>query len=150
MLAGRPWCHNSGGRTLVWDSMVVNTVAGSYIPETAARSKGRAEIADSRSTPCRHKELGKRYIFVPVAVETFSFPTERGPLAFLSETGDATKVRPVILAKQASSFRDCQRWFSLSTRWGFRAPFQGCQELKGNDSGTRTYQIAMTMMNKSD
>lgn len=38
----------SGGRNLLWDATVVDTVATSYIYETAAAARGAAEIATAR------------------------------------------------------------------------------------------------------
>ena len=77
-----PW---SGGRTLLWDATVVDTVAASYISETAAAAGGAAEMAAARKH-VRYSELERRYTFVPVAIETFG-PFNREGLAFLSETG---------------------------------------------------------------
>lgn len=77
-----PW---SGGRTLLWDATVIDTVATSYIQETAAAAGGAAEIAAARKHT-KYKELEGRYTFVPIAVETFG-PLNREGLDFLSETG---------------------------------------------------------------
>ena len=77
-----PW---SGGRTLLWDATVVDTVAASYISETAAASGGAAEMAAARKH-VKYSELEKRYTFVPIAIETFG-PFNREGLDFLSETG---------------------------------------------------------------
>src|SRR6218665_1219265 len=48
-----PW---SGGRTLLWDATVIDTVATSYIQETAAAAGGAAEIAAARKH-AKYKEL---------------------------------------------------------------------------------------------
>src|SRR6218665_713662 len=77
-----PW---NDGRTLLWDATVVDNVAASYIPETAAGAGGAAEIAATRKH-AKYSELERRYTVVPVAVETFG-PINREGLAFLTETG---------------------------------------------------------------
>lgn len=77
-----PW---NDGRTLLWDATVVDTVAASYITETAAAAGGAAEIAATRKH-AKYSELERRYTVVPVAVETFG-PINREGLAFLTETG---------------------------------------------------------------
>jgi hypothetical protein len=64
---------------------VVDTVAASYISETAAAAGGAAEMAAARKH-VRYSELERRYTFVPVAIETFG-PFNREGLDFLSETG---------------------------------------------------------------
>lgn len=78
-----PW---SDGRTLLWDATVVDTVAASYIQETAGAAGGAAEVAAARKHS-KYAELETRYTFVPVAVETFG-PINREGIAFLSETGN--------------------------------------------------------------
>jgi Reverse transcriptase (RNA-dependent DNA polymerase) len=77
-----PW---RSGRALLWDATVVNTVAASYIPATAAEAGGAAELAAKRKH-VKYSELEKRYIFVPVAVETLG-PLNNEGLDFISELG---------------------------------------------------------------
>src|SRR6218665_979934 len=79
-----PW---NDGRTLLWDATVVHvdTVAASYITETAAAAGGAAEIAATRKH-AKYSELERRYTVVPGTVETFG-PINREGIAFLTETG---------------------------------------------------------------
>src|SRR6218665_2584468 len=64
---------------------VVDTVAASYITETAAAAGGAAEIAATRKH-AKNSELESRYTVVPVAVEPFG-PINREGLTFLTKTG---------------------------------------------------------------
>ena len=60
-------------------------MAASYIPATAAEAGGAAELAATRKH-VKYSELEKRYIFVPVAVETLG-PLNNEGLDFISELG---------------------------------------------------------------
>ena len=77
-----PW---GNGRTLIWDATVVDTVAASYIPETATEAGRAAELAATRKH-AKYADLQRRYTFVPVALETLG-PLNREGLDFISEMG---------------------------------------------------------------
>src|SRR5688572_15537800 len=77
-----PWCS---GRALIWDATVVDTVAASYITGTAAEAGAATEIAAKRKH-AKYTELQRRYIFIPVAVETLG-PLNMEGFAFISELG---------------------------------------------------------------
>ena len=73
------------GKCLIWDSTCVDTYAGYIISKSAAKAGAAAEAADSRKRN-RYSELGRRYIFQPVAVET-SGALSQSTLDFLKDLG---------------------------------------------------------------
>ena len=58
------------GRSLVWDFTCIDTLAKSYLKETAVKSGAAAEKAEIAKLS-KYEELQKDYYMVPVAVETF-------------------------------------------------------------------------------
>ena len=64
---------------------MVDTVAASYIPETATEAGRAAELAATRKH-AKYADLQRRYTFVPVALETLG-PLNREGLDFISEMG---------------------------------------------------------------
>src|SRR6218665_1969616 len=97
---GKPlYLRMTDGRTLLWDATVVDTVAASYITETAAAAGGAAENAATRKN-AKDSEIERGDTVVPVAVETFG-PINRGGLAFLRETGSRL-CRPTGEARETS------------------------------------------------
>lgn len=54
----------------MWDETVVDTVAASFIRETADAAGDAAEVAAARKH-ARYSELQRRFILRAVAVETF-------------------------------------------------------------------------------
>src|SRR6218665_735573 len=77
-----PW---NDGRSLIWDATVVDTVAASYVEETAIEPGSAAEKAATRKHS-KYAELERTYTVVPVAVETLG-PINSEGLAFLTELG---------------------------------------------------------------
>src|SRR6218665_939639 len=73
------------GRSLIWDATVVDTLAASYVAETAIEPGSAAEKAATRKHS-KYAELERTYIVVPVAVETLG-PINSEGLAFLTELG---------------------------------------------------------------
>ena len=57
------------GKCLIWDSTCVDTYANSIIQKSAAQAGAAAQAAESRKQR-RYAELGQRFKFVAVAVET--------------------------------------------------------------------------------
>ena len=70
---------------MIWDATVADTVAASYIPDTATEAGGAAEKAAARKH-AKYSDLQRRYTFVPFAVGTLG-PINREGLAFMSEIG---------------------------------------------------------------
>ena len=64
---------------------MADTIAVSYISETALEAGGAAEKAATRKHT-KYSDLQRIYTFVPVAVETLG-PINREGLAFMSEIG---------------------------------------------------------------
>ena len=77
-----PW---SNGRALIWDATVADTVAASYVHDTATEAGGAAEKAAARKH-AKYSDLQRRYTFVPFAVETLG-PINSEGLVFMSEIG---------------------------------------------------------------
>ena len=77
-----PWAH---GKQVIWDVTVVDTVARSYLNATSTRRAAAAIKAEERKTD-KYKRLTERYIFMPIAIETFG---SIGPLGmeFLCAVG---------------------------------------------------------------
>jgi len=61
-----PW---EKGKSLCWDVTVTCPLAESYIDRAAHEAGAAAEMAASRKVE-KHVDLGARYIFEPIAVET--------------------------------------------------------------------------------
>ena len=62
-------CHYSRGRCLILDSTCVNQFASSDLIRAALAAGSVADAAEVRII-AMHAELGRRFIFQPVAVET--------------------------------------------------------------------------------
>jgi hypothetical protein len=77
-----PWF---GGRCLLWDVTVVDTLATSYLPSTSSVAGCAAENAASRKH-MKYSALTSRYDFIPLAFETFS-PIYNSALRILSAVG---------------------------------------------------------------
>ncbi|KAJ4438255.1 hypothetical protein ANN_14194 [Periplaneta americana] len=59
------------GRSLIWDSTCVDTLAPSHLLNTSRRAASAAELAVKKKVN-KYAHLLDNYIFVPFAVETFS------------------------------------------------------------------------------
>ena len=70
-----PW---QCGRSATWDVTVVDTLATSYITQSATNAASAAEAAASRKT-AKYSTLSHSYHFYPVAIETL------GPLSVNSQ-----------------------------------------------------------------
>ena len=57
------------GRCLVWDVIVTDTTAASFLPSTSISAGSAAELAAVRKQ-AKYAELAQRYEFVPIAVES--------------------------------------------------------------------------------
>src|SRR6218665_2369792 len=66
------------GRHLVWDAMVVDTLASSYVQATAAMAGAAAEIATERKNT-KYSDLLNTHVFVSLAMETL------GPINITSQ-----------------------------------------------------------------
>ena len=61
--------HYSCGRCLIWDATCVNTFASSNLIRAALAAGSVADAAEVRKI-AKYAELGRHFIFQPVAVET--------------------------------------------------------------------------------
>ena len=62
-----PW---SQGKSLIWDATVVDTLAASYIQRTSQEPAAAAVRAEELKRS-KYISLCSRYVFVPLAFETF-------------------------------------------------------------------------------
>src|SRR6218665_649061 len=89
-----PW---HGGRCLLWDATVTDTVAPSYLPQTSFVAGAAAELAAHRKI-AKYSQLITSYNFVPVAFEAMG-PINSPGLELIKTlrrcitliTGDATE-----------------------------------------------------------
>jgi hypothetical protein len=77
-----PWVR---GKSLVWDFTCTDTVAPSYLPDTA-RYKGSAAALREDAKNKTYAFLADRFIFIPVAMETMGVWGPQG-LALINEIG---------------------------------------------------------------
>jgi hypothetical protein len=80
-----PW---SGGKCLLWDVTVVDTLATSYLPSTSASAGSAAENAAQRKE-LKYSALTSSYDFIPLAFETLG-PINDSAICFLSALGQRT------------------------------------------------------------
>src|SRR6218665_1639022 len=139
-----PW---SGGRTLLWDATVIDTVTTSYIQETAAAAGGAAEMAAAmKHTKYEELEGDTRLSLSPLKRSVPS--KERVSTSYRRPEVDF-QLLPVTFAKQSSCSRVCQRRFNVSTQWPFKELCQGCQESTISVPGLRTGRITTSILNNS-
>ncbi|KAJ4436948.1 hypothetical protein ANN_17080 [Periplaneta americana] len=86
-----PW---SRGKSLIWDSTCIDTLAPSHVPNTSRRAASAAELAVKNKVN-KYAHLLNNYIFVPFAVETFGHWSHDAKVLvsqigqiFISITGD--------------------------------------------------------------
>ena len=77
-----PW---QGGRCMVWDATVVDTLASSYVAVSAQITGSAAQAAAERIVS-KYADLSASHLFVPIATETLGPINEAGH-SFLSELG---------------------------------------------------------------
>jgi len=77
-----PW---QAGRSLIWDATVIDTLAASYLPATAATAGAAAEIAAERKN-MKYNALLDSYTFIPLAFETLG-PINNSGISFISDLG---------------------------------------------------------------
>jgi len=77
-----PWRR---GRSLIWDSTVIDTVAPSYLQATSASAGAAAEVAATRKN-AKYTQLAGTYFFVPLAFETMG-PINSNGMDFIKDLG---------------------------------------------------------------
>ena len=77
-----PW---QGGRNLIWDVTVADTLAASHLPSTSRLGGGAAESAGDKKE-AKYTDLAKTYTFMPIAFETLG-PINSKALSFLADLG---------------------------------------------------------------
>ena len=77
-----PW---RGGRSLLWDATIIDTVAPSYLHATAAAAGAAAELAAMRKN-AKYDHLLANHHFVPLAFETLG-PINNSGLDFIKDLG---------------------------------------------------------------
>ena len=81
----------SRGRCLIWDATCVNTFASSNLIQAALAAGSVADAAEVRKI-AKYAELGRRFIFQPVAVET-SGAMGKSTIQFFKDLGRRLAVR---------------------------------------------------------
>lgn len=82
-----PW---QGGRSLLWDATVTDTMASTYLPLTSVTAGAAAEAAASRKCT-KYQHLMNQYQFVPLAFETMG-PINNDGLDFICELGNRLSI----------------------------------------------------------
>ena len=77
-----PW---AGGKSLLWDVTVTDTLANSYINSTSVSAGGAAELAAERKL-AKYSDLSAGYCFVPIAFETLG-PLNKEGADLISQLG---------------------------------------------------------------
>jgi len=77
-----PW---ERGKSLMWDVTVVDTLAATYIHETALQTGAAAERADEQKRR-KYSDFSREYIIAPLAIETLG-PTSTSTWQLLTEIG---------------------------------------------------------------
>jgi len=77
-----PW---QGGKNLIWDVTVADTLAASHLATTSRLSGGAAESASDKKET-KYSSLTNTYTFIPIACETMG-PFSSKALSFLTELG---------------------------------------------------------------
>ena len=77
-----PW---QAGKSMVWDTTVIDTLANSYIATSSATPGGAAEIAASRKE-AKYVTLSLTHSFIPIALESLG-PIYSKATDFLRELG---------------------------------------------------------------
>ena len=77
--------HWQGGKSLLWDVTVADTLAVAHLPITSRQPGAAAENASDRKE-VKYAELARAHIFMPVAFETLG-PIGVKATDFLSELG---------------------------------------------------------------
>ena len=77
-----PW---QGGKSLIWDVTVADTLAASHLPHSSRAASGAADKAAEKKED-KYEALKANYLFVPIACETMG-PINVKAFNFLSELG---------------------------------------------------------------
>jgi hypothetical protein len=116
-----PW---RGGRSLVWDATVIDTVAPSYLHASAATAGAAAELADTRKT-AKYDHLLANHHFVPVALETLG-PINNNGLDFIKDLGKRLTLISGDIRETSYLFQrlsaTIQRFNAISFRGTFAQP----------------------------
>jgi hypothetical protein len=75
-----PW---QGGKSLLWDVTIADTLAVSHLPTTSTTAGGAADIAAERKE-AKYIGFTNSHLFIPVACETLG-PMNAKALSFLSD-----------------------------------------------------------------
>ena len=77
-----PW---QGGKSMIWDVTVADTLAASHLSKTSQQAGGAAESASDRKE-LKYQELSTSYSFIPIACETLGPMSDKASV-FLSDLG---------------------------------------------------------------
>jgi hypothetical protein len=106
-----PW---QSGRCATWDITVIDTLAASYVLQSAVNAASTAYIAASRKE-AKYSNLCHSYRFFPAAIETLG-PLSASSQIFISEIGDALLNERQILARRLSCYSASRSRFNVSTQ----------------------------------
>ncbi len=74
-----------GGKNLIWDVTIADTLAASHLPTTSTTAGGAAEFAAERKED-KYAQLTSSYLFTPVSCETVGLMSSKA-LTFLNDLG---------------------------------------------------------------
>ena len=77
-----PW---QGGKNLIWDVTIADTLAASHLPTTSTRAGCAADFAAERKDG-KYSQLTSSYLFIPVSCETLG-PINAKAVNFLNDLG---------------------------------------------------------------
>src|SRR6218665_2283617 len=115
-----PW---RGGKNLVWDATVTDTLAASYLPDTSLTAGAAAERASTRKTE-KYSELSSTHLFTPLALETLG-PINCEGLSFLSELGQKLRATTGEMRETAFLFQRISITIQRFNAVAFRGTFSG-------------------------
>src|SRR6218665_3051344 len=115
-----PW---RGGKNLVWDATVTDTLAASYLPDTSLTAGAAVERASTRKTE-KYSEISSTNLFTPLALETLG-PINGEGLSSFSELGQKLRATTGEMRETAFLFQRISITIQRFNAVAFRGTFAG-------------------------